>query len=165
MQSPRGVTGWAKIFWAPKYVLSKHTSVMMSIGRKVEIQGRHLTSCRHNNETTRRMGLSSRRFPSHTMSRYHGTSIPRLESTWGAMERYRCCSPNGYVENWKNAINTPCLHRIASGVLSMGPWVKVTLSNVGLGSDKGFRLIWGRFAGLSWVGTSAKCAHKMTHIL
>ena len=34
----------SKICWALKYVPSKHTWVMMSIGRNVEIHGRHLTS-------------------------------------------------------------------------------------------------------------------------
>ena len=33
-----------KICWAPKYVPPKHTWVMMSIGRNVEIHSRHLTS-------------------------------------------------------------------------------------------------------------------------
>ena len=34
----------SKICWAPKYVPSYHTWVMMSIERNVEIHGRHLTS-------------------------------------------------------------------------------------------------------------------------
>ena len=33
-----------KICWALKYVARTHTWVMMSIGRNVEIHGRHLTS-------------------------------------------------------------------------------------------------------------------------
>ena len=33
----------SKICWAPKYVPPKHTWVMMSIERNVEIHGRHLT--------------------------------------------------------------------------------------------------------------------------
>ena len=52
------------------------------------------------------------------------------------MEGYLRYSPNGHVEKRTNANNTPCLHRIASGVLSMGPWVKVRLSNVGLGLEE-----------------------------
>ena len=50
---------------------------------------------------------------------------------------------------WKNANNTAWLHRIVSGVLSMGLWVKVRLSSVGLswaplnmGSIGGFVLEW-----------------------
>ena len=39
----------SKICWAPKYVPSYHTWVMMSIERNVEIHGRHLTSCRAKN--------------------------------------------------------------------------------------------------------------------
>ena len=111
-----------------------------------------------------RLELSSRQFPSHTMSQYHGLSIPRLESTWDAMEGYLRCSPSGHVEKWKNANNTPCLHRIASGVLSMGSWVKVTLSSVVLGWEEGLRFVWGPLAGFSCKGTPAKWAHEMTDI-
>ena len=53
--------------------------------------------------------------------------MARLASTWGAMEGYLCCSPTGHLERLKNGNNTPCLHRIASGVLSTGFWVKVRL--------------------------------------
>ena len=90
--------------------------------------------------------------------------MPRLGSTWGAVEGYLRCSPSGHVEKCKNANNTPCLHRITSGVLSMGHWVKVRLSSVDLGSEEELCLIWGPLAGLSWNGTPAGAAHQMTHI-
>ena len=61
------------------------------------------------------------------------------------MEGYLRCSPSGQVEKWKNANNTPCLHRIASGVLSMALWVKVRFglgrwAPLNMGSIGGFVL-------------------------
>ena len=77
---------------------------------------------------------------------------------------YLRCPPIEHVEKWNNANNTPCLHRIASGVLSMGSWVGGRLLSVGFGSEEGLRLIWGPLAGFSRIGTPAKWANEMTHI-
>ena len=87
-----------------------------------------------------------------------------MGSTWGAMDGYMRCSPSGHLENCENANSTPCLHHVASGVLSMGPWVEVRFLRADLGYEEGLRLIWGPLACLSWSGTPAKWAHEMTHI-
>ena len=80
------------------------------------------------------------------------------------MEVYLHCSPSGHLEKWKNENNTPCLQRIASGLLSMGSWAKVRLLIVDLGEAEGLCLIWGPLAGLSRNGTPANGAHEMPHI-
>ena len=77
--------------------------------------------------------------------------------------RFTRVAPQG--GKWKNGkmqitFTTPCLWCIASGVLSMGRWVKVRLPSVELGSEEGLPLICGPLAGFSWNGTPAKWAHE-----
>ena len=80
----------------------------------------------------------------------------------GCNKRVLALIPKWAHKIWQYENNPPCPERIASDVLSMGPWAKGRPSSVDLGYEEGLHLIWGPLAGLSKNGTGAKWAHEIS---